>query len=228
MTEAQWLACRDPDALLEFLRQRAYGRHGNHPDARRLRLFACACCRRAWPALADERSRRAVEVAERYADRRATRQELARAFIAARGIGQAGHAAFAAATACAPRGNAGRVAAQAALAGNPRHWAAERTAQADLLRDIFGNPFVPAIVVEAEWLSGRDRAISELARAAYDEHTFDGLPLLADALENAGCTSAGLLTHLRSPGPHARGCWALDLVSPRSVRLRLVKSTAAI
>jgi hypothetical protein len=215
MTEAQWLACRDPNALLEFLRRQAYARQGRQPGARKLRLFACACCRRAWPAITDERSRSAVEVAERYADRRASRQELARAFVAAKAAAHLGNAAFAAAAVCAPKGNTDRVAGQAALAGDPRRWAAERAEQADLVRDLFGNPFRPAPVLDPTWSAG---PVSELARTIYEERSFDRLPLLADALEAAGCAGAALLTHLRAPGPHARGCWALDLLLGKESR----------
>lgn len=212
MTEAEWLACRDPDALLECLREEAFRRRIPHPSARKLRLFACACCRRAWDAIPDERGRQAVEVAERYADRRASRQELARAFAAAKAAGDLGNAAFAAAGACAPRGNADRVATQAALAGDPRRWGAERAAQADLFRDVFGNPFRPAPAIEPQWPAGRRTAIVGLARSIYDERAFDRLPLLAAALEEAGCASPDLLAHLRAAGPHALGCWVLDLI----------------
>jgi hypothetical protein len=51
-----------------------------------------------------------------------------------------------------------------------------------------------------------------LARAVYDERAFDRLPILADALEEAGCDSAELLAHCRNSGPHVRGCWAVDAV----------------
>jgi hypothetical protein len=52
--------------------------------------------------------------------------------------------------------------------------------------------------------------VSHLAQTIYDEHAFDLLPVLADALEEAGCSDAVILDHLRDGGPHARGCFALD------------------
>jgi hypothetical protein len=51
-----------------------------------------------------------------------------------------------------------------------------------------------------------------MAQAIYDEKTWDRLPILADALEDAGCSDAAILAHLRSAGPHFRGCWAVDLL----------------
>jgi hypothetical protein len=82
-----------------------------------------------------------------------------------------------------------------------------RQALADLLREIFGNPYPPD-PFDPAWRSPDALA---LARAADDGLT-DRLPILADALMDVGCSNAALLAHLRDPGPHARGCWALDLV----------------
>jgi hypothetical protein len=206
MTEREWLASRDPDALLEFLRVEAAARRRPQPSRRKLRLFACACCRRVWDALADPCSRRAVEVAERYADRLATREELARAFAEARALDRFGNAGLAALAAAAPSGNPDRAAVQAALAGDVRRWAAERAAQAGIIRDLFGNPFRPA----PARLVGP--GIVELARSIYRERAFDRLPLLADALEAAGWTDPDVLRHCREPVAHAPGCWALDAV----------------
>jgi hypothetical protein len=89
--------------------------------------------------------------------------------------------------------------------------AAERARQCDVLRDLIGNPFRPA-AVDPHWLTWNDRTVPRLARALYDEKDFDNLPVLADALEDAGCGDADLLRHCREPGRHVRGCWVLDLL----------------
>src|SRR5438067_310080 len=69
MKEAEWLACRDPEPMLQFL--------GSQLSNRKRWLFSCACVRRVWDLLTDERSRHAVEVFERYAEGQASSQELA-------------------------------------------------------------------------------------------------------------------------------------------------------
>jgi hypothetical protein len=91
--------------------------------------------------------------------------------------------------------------------------------QAALLRDVVGNPFVPAEAPSQAWLAWNRRAVTRLARAAYRERLLpsgcldsERLGILADALEDAGCDRADLVEHLRSPGPHVRGCWAVDFV----------------
>jgi hypothetical protein len=81
----------------------------------------------------------------------------------------------------------------------------------DLVRDIFGNPFRP-IIVDARWLAWNGGAMANLARSIYADRAFDRLPILADALEEAGCTDAEILAHCRGPGPHVRGCWVVDQI----------------
>jgi hypothetical protein len=80
-----------------------------------------------------------------------------------------------------------------------------------LLRDLGGNPFRP-VTVEPYWLAWNHGTVPALARRIYEERAFSDLPILADALEDAGCTDAAILDHCRSEGPHARGCWVLDLL----------------
>ena len=81
----------------------------------------------------------------------------------------------------------------------------------DLLRDIFGNPFRLS-TIEPDWLTWNDRTVPKLAQAIYDDRRYDIMPILADALEEAGCTDAAILDHCRGPGPHVRGCWVVDLI----------------
>ena len=87
--------------------------------------------------------------------------------------------------------------------------------QARLLRDIVGSPFRLHSIAPA-WLAWNDGAIRKMVQAIYDTRAFDRLPLLADALEDAGCTDADLLGHCRGPGPHVRGCWVVDLLLGKS------------
>jgi hypothetical protein len=200
MTEDEWSACADPELMRRFLHDKA--------SARKQRLFACACCRRIWDLLADERSRLAVEVSERHADRLLPRSALAVARKAAY-------------EAIAPRegveGWAADAAYRAASASNMllASWSArqarpqEGTIHPLLLRDVFGPlPFRP-VAVEAPW---KTPAMIALAQTAYAERQFENLPVLGDALEEAGCTEPAILSHLRGPGPHVWGCWVLDLV----------------
>jgi hypothetical protein len=51
-----------------------------------------------------------------------------------------------------------------------------------------------------------------MAEVIYADSAFDRLPVLADALEEAGCTISDILDHCRGPGPHVRGCWVVDLL----------------
>jgi len=208
--------------------------------------------------MTDERSRTAVELAERFADGEATKEELAAAQAAA---GAAARAALAAADEDdAPLG-AANAAANAALAADaaaradgdyvdPYHAAtAAAQAAADdaraaflddsgcetdaseaagettltaaekdqtvILRDIIGNPF-RLVTIAPAGLAWNGGIVVKLAQGIYKERAFDRLPILADALEDAGCDNADILDHCRQPGPHVRGCWVVDLLTGRS------------
>jgi hypothetical protein len=80
------------------------------------------------------------------------------------------------------------------------------------LRDIFGNPFRP-VTFDPRWLTA---TVVALATGIYAERAFDRMPILADALEEAGCDHADILAHCRGDGPHVRGCWVVDLVLGKS------------
>ena len=98
---------------------------------------------------------------------------------------------------------------------------AEKRYQVQILRDIFGNPFQPIPPKDGkkswakqrqQWLAWNDGCVPKLAQSIYDERGFDRLPILADALEEAGCNQGAILDHCRGDGPHVRGCWVLDLI----------------
>ena len=88
---------------------------------------------------------------------------------------------------------------------------AARATHAALLRDLFGNPFLP-VPLDPGWLAWDGGTIRNLAQMIYEERAFDHLPILGDALEEAGCDSGDILGHCRQPGEHARGCWLVDLL----------------
>jgi hypothetical protein len=88
-------------------------------------------------------------------------------------------------------------------------WRLEDAWTCDLLRELFGDPFDP-VEIDPVWLHWGDGTVPRLARAIQDEEAFDRLPILADALEDAGCDRRAILDHCRGPGPHHRGCWVLN------------------
>jgi hypothetical protein len=235
MREGEWLTSAEPDAMLGFLRRKA--------GDRKLRLFACACVRRTpaghaetvWDLLGDARSRRAVELAERYADGEVGDAALAQAHAASRSAVREA-ALWAPSEAVVSARMSASEAADAAYqlpwdaAAAAAHWAATAAHQggipgergaaeahiARLLREVFGNPFRP-LRVEAGWATWQAGVVARLARAAYDVRrlppgTLDGsrLAVLADALEEAGCTDPAILGHLRLGEDHVRGCFVLD------------------
>jgi hypothetical protein len=222
MREADWLECKYPERMLEFLRGKA--------SERRLRYFIVACARSVLPASADRDMIEALAVAERYADGTASERDLTRARAslktdhAARGRrwpelysehirsvpawhatrGQIFRWAGQASACCAWSTSRTLFAGRQAMS----YPADELARQAAFIRDIFGNPFHSHVLE-----SGHQTAtVVALAQAIYDDRAFDRLPILADALEDAGCTDADILAHCRGGGEHVRGCWVVDLL----------------
>jgi hypothetical protein len=273
MAESDLVSSKSPQRMLDHLR----GRVG----PRKLRLFACACVRAVWHLLPDGRGRRAVEVAERFADGQAREEERQDAWLDVSGDGDTGGLLL---------GNPGSPERLVVLTARdclrdfghvwwtPTGYPIPPAAQAALLCCISGDPWRPVALARADWRPGlsahaRDGWVSHypwlsptvvaVARAAYDERRPcgrckgqgevyvsladggtplrsyapnevygsgyqtcpachgagtdglldpDRLSILADALEETGCQEGDMLRHLRGPGPHARGCWALDLV----------------
>jgi hypothetical protein len=209
MTEEQWLTGKVPRKLLDYAE--VYLKAARTKAGRRkLRLYACACCRRIWASLPEEPHRRAVEAAEAHADGRLDGTGLAAVLSAALPALGGSWGGTAVRQLLKPRfGDSIRADLYAAWAATqPRE---EARAQADVVRDLFGNPFRPA-GVKRPWLTWNGGTVVGLARQIYTERAFDRLPLLADALEDAGCDSADLLDHLRNNREHFVGCWALDLL----------------
>ena len=93
------------------------------------------------------------------------------------------------------------------------HNSPERPRQCDLLRDIFGPVLFRPVRIAPAWLSP---TVKQLAEVMYESRDFSRLPILADALEEGGCTNADILTHCRQPGVHVRGCFVVDLLLGRT------------
>jgi len=216
MNENEWLDCNSTWPMFCVLRGRVSRRKGH--------LFALACCLRVlrdrpYP---DEANESAMAVVQEYIENQITKTALraARAECQARltdhhtpetilrraifsllhegGYKAALDVAGWCAGVCWLESESGRE--------------IETQSQAALIRDVFGNPFRP-VALDPAW---RTATVTSLAEAIYAERAFDRLPILADALEDAGCTNADILDHCRGPGVHARGCWVVDLVLAKS------------
>jgi hypothetical protein len=215
MTEAEWLACTDPRSQLVFLEGKA--------SDRKARLFACGVGRSLLPYLGDESSRRVVEAAEKHADGLATGAELATVREAAL---DAKRGAASSTISCLgdrfPWQAARMIVVSLRLVQtdlSARDWSSTVAARSRrLLHCVFGNPFRP-VPLDPAWLSWHDATIPKLAQALYDDRDLPSghldntrLGILADTLEDAGCTDADLLGHCRRSGEHVRGCWVVDLL----------------
>jgi hypothetical protein len=193
MTENQWLTTTQPKFMLIFLRGKT--------SARKLRLFACACCRSSYPRGLGPQTESLFAVAELYADGVASLEDVRQHWKAADD--------------------------ELTWPEQPAAWAealaktrsrAQQTRRATIARCIFGNPFRPITLGPAH----RTPTIVSLAQAAYEERILPSgeldpvrLAVLADALEEAGAAGE-VVEHLRGPGPHVRGCFAVGLCLGRA------------
>ena len=229
MTVDKWLACTDSVPMLEY----AIGRL----PARKVRLFACCLGRMFWDLLEDKRSRKAVVVAERFADGLATERDRRAAETAAetasrrlykeadptmdegseaslvlRAAYLATHVTreepFGVRTTAGSYYLLDRFAEASFISGRARPLNVAYRVQADLLRDITGNIFRPVVLDRG----ALPPLAAPMAETMYEERCFDDMPILADAHEDAGCDNADILAHCRGPGPHVRGCWVVDLL----------------
>lgn len=225
MTEQEWVNSTDPNPMLEWL--------WNKPGNRKLRLFAAACCRHVWNRITDPTGRQAIESVEQFAEGKIAAEEMeharqqhhssgawrvqrnaANAVSEACAIGVKDTAALVSAVGAAKyaaHAHTDKLEGGATSYKDPSWrplWDSARKAQAGLVLDIFGNPFRP-VTLDPTWLT---TTVKHLAEAIYADRAFERLPILADALEDAGCTNADILNHCREPGVHVRGCWVVDLL----------------
>ena len=227
MTEAQWLGCEEPVLMLQFLE--------GAPIDRKLRMFACACRRRISDKLYDS-DRAAMEAMERIIEEPGGVESLDRREVEAGGYffscyvvcywgaepaaelcrataSRAWNAAIAAALDSASGAGEQFFEDSQTYGNNDEAEDFERRTQAAFLRDIFGNPFRNTHFSPV-WRT--DTAMS-LARTMYESRDFSAMPILADALQDAGCDSEDVLNHCRDANQvHVRGCWVVDLVLGKS------------
>lgn len=225
LSEADWRETPFPADLL---------RHAGNRQRRKLRLFACHCCRRLGPLLTREGVREALAIAERYADREATAEQMVAGWREVRrALSQAPlttrweWALTAALHTCAENFSlayamtVGRYTALAlgcdwvdpasmarpAEARQAMVRPAESRYQCTILRDLF--PY-HAAAANPHWLRWQGGELLRVAEGIYREGRWDDLPVLADALEEAGCDDGVILDHARWGGPHFKGCWLVD------------------
>jgi hypothetical protein len=209
VTAEEWTASEDPDSLLDAAKAM------KRLPARKARLFAGGCFRLVWDLIRADDIRLAVDMSDARADKKIGQQELERhrypMTVASDNVRS--WLAVAIQSLATSNLNPGYVAWQVRTATqNDLYRHARRgipcRAQAELVREVVGNPFRP-VAIDPRW---RTEDVRDLARGIYEDRAFDRLPLLADALMDAGCDDEQVLTHCRSEGPHVRGCWVLDLV----------------
>lgn len=220
MSEADWYCSDDIPAMINYLID---VKHADRtPDGlRKLRLFACGCCRRAWHLLDSyPEIRESIEAAEGHADGKVSISRMRKAIAKTIGIStrqrsanhapvSIGHIASAARCACGARPHTWLISAcesiSFALGFNP---AADAKNLANILRCIV-NLSLPTPNSQASWIT---QDCIDFAKAIYISNSFENMHVLSDLLEDAGCDDLSILEHCRNCHVHLRGCWVLDLV----------------
>jgi hypothetical protein len=239
MSEAQWRDSSDPTPMLDFLRGKASDRKLRLfavSCCRRIwqllsnetYRYAVEVAERDADQLATREERRAAAVAVMEATQRprsplAWQASAAVAFTISVSMSREIPSVMGS-TAAAAADAAAQVAAFAGVSSTNVYpfsnhlesypaWLAardtEKQRQSPLVRDTFGNPFRP-VTLDPAWLRWKDGAIAKIAQSVYDDRRFSDLPILADALEDAGGTDRAVLEHCRAGGEHVRGCWVVD------------------
>jgi hypothetical protein len=216
MTEAEWLACGSLNRMLAFLRGRI--------SDRKLRLLMSLWARSRWEHPTEDRNRHSVIAGAEYPGGALGANAIAASHRAGREVTQEAlweididEMIEEAQPVRLFRGaHWAQVANEAAHSPFHPALAWDEDGEQDwrlreALRDLVGNPFQPTHL-EKSWRLWNDGTPMKIAQAIYDDHRFTDLPILADALEDAGCTDRHILDHCRSGGEHVRGCWVVDLL----------------
>jgi hypothetical protein len=196
MTEREWLQATDPRPMLEFLRDKASGR--------KLRLFVAGCIR----SVLTSRSKgmmSAAEIIEGHAEREILPVDRTTVYYS---HSQMFGPNFLVAT-CPDDPH------EFAEAG-VRYVRSQPPLASTLLRDIFGPLPFREVCIHPAWLTWQGGLAVSMARWMYDSRDFTDMPVLTDALEEAGCSDPDILRHCREPGEHVRGCWVVDLLLGKS------------
>jgi hypothetical protein len=203
MTEQQWLTWTDPQPMLHF-----YLRPCGASD-RKLRLFACVCIAnylrlKEWVLTDADAMWTALAINERYADGMVQRDEWLRATRQFAVTRQVSFSPWETEDAWQEAAHAIEATSGAAAWNQTKYYDFQQSNElrkrlAKFLRCVAGNPFRP-VIIDPAWLAWHDGTVTKIAKAIYDERRFTDLPILADALEEAGCRDADILGHCRSEG----------------------------
>jgi hypothetical protein len=211
MTEAEWLACDQPQKMLDELRGRVSRRKERLCAAAWTRAFLKHAAAGSTPRivayqgwLADPRWSLLTDAAEQFADGAIDRRAL-RAFRLESG----GPYNLYLAASRVSHFSLDEVYRSLRWAQGEFRAPSDREI-CDLIRDII-NPTPPSPPAPS-WLTWHDATVRRIAQGVYHDRAFERLPILADALIDAGCDNEDILVHCRSEGPHVRGCWVIDLL----------------